>query len=324
MNQFIILFHFISICQPGAVHANVLPDYIKYHERIVEAECLIASEDFKGALQVYEELLNGYDFVFLRDHQIASQLALYLNQRQKAREFLLNGIRAGWTLKSIRKNAFLKRLRKDRDWKSIKVQYHTLNEEFTAALNLQLRKRVKKMFSRDQWKALGALFTFSAKAQDKYAERRFAPHSEKQIKEFQTIIDKYGYPGEKLIGNDFWMSTILSHHNSISTKYNRNDTLYDDIRPDLMQALRLGQISAFEYALIDEWYRATINDDKKGTYGILEGPLQGELEATNKRRGMVFLREIETQNRLVEIEAETGMDFYLEGHPWEGVEINIR
>lgn len=324
MNQFIILFHFISFCQPGAVHVNALLDYTKYHEHIVEAERLIASEDFKGALQFYNELLNEYDFVFLRDHQIATQLALYLNQKQKAKELLLNGIRRGWTLKSIRKNVFLKRLRKDRDWQAIKAQYRTLNEEFTASLNLPVRKRVKKMFSRDQWKALGALFTLSANAQDKYAERKFAPHSEKQIQEFHTIIDKYGYPGEKLIGNDFWMSTILSHHNSISTKYNRNDTLYDGMRPKLMKALKSGQISAFEYALVDEWYRATINDDKKGTYGILEGPLQGELKATNKRRGTVFLREIEIHNRLVEIEAETGMDFYLEGHPWEGVEINIR
>jgi hypothetical protein len=304
--------------------ANENLDYTNYHQRIVDAETLIAFENYKDALQVYEELFEKYEFVFLRDYQIATQLALFLNDEQKAKTLLINGIKSGWTIKSIRKNDVLYKLRKSEDWKSIKKQYHYLNEKYESTINQELRKRVKKMFSKDQWKAIGALFTISSEAQDRYAEKKFAPQSEKQMKEFLVIFNEYGYPGEKLVGNDFWMSTILSHHNSISTAYNNKDTLYQSIKPKLSNALKTGQISAFEFAMIDEWYRAVTNDDKELTYGILEGPLQKDLKETDKLRRTVYLRPIEVHNKLVDIQEKTGMDFYLGGHPWEAGKIEIR
>lgn len=131
------------------------------------------------------------------------------------------------------------------------------------------------MFLKDQWKAIGALFSFNDKAQDRYAEKKFAPQSERQIAEFSNIFKDYGYPGEKLIGNDFWMSTILSHHNSISQYYNKKDTIYPRLRPQLKDALKKGQISPFEFALIDDWYYSTKSEKKKPTYGILNAPTQG-------------------------------------------------
>lgn len=306
------------------VQANETLDYTIYHQRIVEAETMIASENYISALQVYETLFKDYEFVFLRDYQIATQLALVLNDEQKAKRFLVNGIKSGWTIKSIRKNSFLDRIRKGKDWKSIKKQYRKLHQDYLSSLDRNLRKRVKKMYAKDQWKALAVLFRFTSKAQDKYAEKKFAPHSEKQIKEFIAILTEYGYPGEKLIGNGFWMSTILSHHNSISTAYNNRDTLYQSIKPRLKSALKQGQISAFGYAIIDEWYRAVINDENQPTYGILEGPRQNDLTNTNKLRESVFLRSIEVHNKMVDIQTKTGMNLYLGGHPWTEGKIEIR
>ena len=296
-------------------------EYTVYHQRVADVETLIASEKYEEALQAYESLFEQYEFIFLRDYQIATQLALCLNDDEKAKSLLIKGIRSGWTMKSIRKNGYLSTLRQHEDWRFIKKQYRSLNAQYESGLNQNLQERVKKMFSKDQWKALGALFTFSSDAQDRYAEKKFAPHSEKQITAFLEIVDAYGYPGEKLIGNDFWMSTILSHHNSISTAYNRIDTLYEIIKPKLWLALKMGQISAFEYVLIDEWYRATKKDK---TYGILDGPLQKNLESTNQLRKGAYLRSIEVHNKLVDIQGKTGMSFYLDGHPWSAGKIEIR
>ena len=53
-----------------------------------------------------------------------------------------------------------------------------------------------------------------------------ALHSEKQLIDIDTILNQYGYPSERLIGNNMWISVILSHHNSISVPYNARDTLY--------------------------------------------------------------------------------------------------
>ena len=324
MTKTIILFILLSISFLTYLQAKENRDYTRYHQQVVAAETLIAAENYSAALQVYEELFDSYSFIFLRDYQIATQLALLLEEEQKAMRFLKKGISSGWKMRSIKRNKFLRQLRENEDWKSIKKQYRSLHEQYEATLNQALRKRVKKMFSKDQWKAIGALFTFSSKAQDRYAEKKFAPHSEKQLAKFSDILEQYGYPGERLIGNDFWMSTILSHHNSISQRYGEQDMLYPMLKPKLKEALKKGQMSAFEFALIEEWSRATKDDSTRSIYGILDGPNQANLTKVNKLRKTVYLRSIEVHNKLVEIEEKTGMDFYLEGHPWMGGRIEVK
>ncbi|MEN8788640.1 MAG: hypothetical protein ABF295_03915, partial [Flavobacteriaceae bacterium] len=289
-------------------------DYGSYHQQVFVAEKLINQERFADALRFYDTLIDTHNFVFLRDYKVATQLALKLNQMDKARNFLRQGVLGGWTMKQIRKNKFLDPLRRDQGFKAIKKDYSQLRAEYKAGLNASLRKRVKKMASRDQWKAFGALFTFSAKAQDRYAERKFAPHSERQMAELDEILKSHGYPGEQLIGNDTWMTTILSHHNSISREYAERDTLYPAIKPRLAEALSNGQISPFELALIDDWYHK-VKSGWSGSegYGILDRPGVQTLPKFNELREHVCLRPIEVRNQLVEIQTKTGMDFYLPG-----------
>ena len=295
---------------------SIEPDYAFYHIQILNAEQKIASENFKEALIIYESLFNEYDFVFLRDYQRATQLAFILGNNKKTQDLLGSAIESGWSLKSIKRNKFLAEFRKTDNWKSLKKDYDSLRNQYEKRLNLPLREQVKKMFSKDQGKALGALFTFSSKAQDRYAESKFAPHSIDQMHEFEEIMDSYGYPGEMLIGNSIWMSTILSHHNSISQEFVKRDTLYPSLRPHLIRSLKNGQISPFELALIDDWYLAVKSGRTAVGYGILNSPDKESLKATNELREKIHMRPIELRNCLVEIENETGMDFYLQGEPW--------
>ena len=301
------------------------PDYKDYHLQVIEAEQYIASDQYAEALKVYETLIDSYKFVFKRDYQIAAQLAIYLEETEKTAQLLRKGITAGWTKKSIRKNKYLAGFRKTEAWKEIRKDYKKFRNQYEASLDAELRNRVKELFSRDQKKAFAALFTFGSKAQDRYAEKKFAPHSERQMAQVSSIMEEYGYPGEKLIGNDFWMSTIVSHHNSISQKYVVKDTLYPEMQDDLQQALKKGQISPFEYALMDEWYR-TIKSGWQAHdgYGILNPPYEKSLPAFNLLREKCFLRPIELRNKLVEIEEKTGMDFYLPGGPWIDGKIEIK
>jgi hypothetical protein len=107
---------------------------------------------------------------------------------------------------------------------------------------LKKREQVKKIFSKNQWKAFKTLFSFNSKVQDTSTQKKFAPHSERQIAEFFDIFKTYGYLGEILIGNNYWMSVILSHHNSISTIYNKKELLYPNLKPKLMDALKNDEI----------------------------------------------------------------------------------
>ena len=167
------------------------------------------------------------------------------------------------------------------------------------------------MFKKDQGKALGALFRIGDKAQEKYAMKKFAPHSEIQMTKLIKILENQGYPGERLIGNDYWMSTIISHHNSISKSYAQKDTLYSFIKPMLYQAIKEGQISPYEYAMIDDWYIAVSTNRTESGYGFLNLPDQATLSETNLLRHRIGLRSIALRNKLVEVENYTGMNFYL-------------
>ena len=288
-----------------------MQNYETYHLQVIEAEELIGSENYSKALQVYEQLFKEYHFVFLREYQVATQLALYLGDMEKAKEYLKQGMLSGWELKSIKKNKYLSELRSDKSWKSIKKEYPELHKQYESGINQQIREQVKKMYSQDQSKAIKALFKFSSKAQDNYAEKKFAPHSEKQIAEFSGILESYGYPGEQLIGNNTWMSTILSHHNSISTAYCEKDTLYPNLKPKLKEALQNGQIPPQELAAIDDWYLSVKYERKKPTYGILDPPSPSYLSKTNELRKNIYLRSVQLRDSLTDIQKKTGMNFYL-------------
>ncbi len=289
----------------------------------MNAEKLIGSENFHGALKVYNIVFSDFDFVFLRDCKIATQLALFLNNNELSFELLRRGASAGWDMKDIRKTRSLKKLQELPEWQDFENEYPVLYADYESSVNQELRSRVRKMFSKDQKKALGALFRIGSNSQDKYAEKKFAPQSEQQLRELIQIMSEFGYPGEKLVGNDYWASTILSHHNSISQAYARKDTIYPFMKPQLTKALERGEVSPFELALIDEWHKSTLAQGPYVGYGILNPPSQSNLENVNELRDDLHLRTVETRNALIDVQDKTQMDFYLPGKGWIDGKIEV-
>lgn len=305
-----LLFFFPLFALTG-VETDENKDYLQYHKQINEAERLISTENFKGALYKYVNVFDSYDFIFLRDYKVAAQIAFYLNEKQKSLGFIKEGISDGWDLKALKKNKFLAPLQDESEWIFLENNYISLRSKYLSRINQQSREKVRKMFKKDQKKAIGALFRIGDKAQEKYNIKKFAPHSEIQMAHLIEILENQGYPGEKLIGNDFWMSTIISHHNSISEEHNRNDTIYLLIKPALIQAIEKGQISPYEYALVDDWKKAVVSERTETGYGFLNPPNQLTLSETNRLRQTIGLRTIELRNKLIDVEKRTGMNFYL-------------
>lgn len=310
-NHLSFLIYFFPLFTLNGVENDEDGDYLNYHKQVIEAENSIGDEKYGKALSRYEKVISTHEFIFLRDYQVATQLALYLNEKQKGLRFLKKGITAGWELKEIKKNSFLTSVLDYSEWKNIEKKYDSLHIIYLTRIDQATRDNVHSMFKKDQSKALGALFRIGDKAQERYATKKFAPHSEIQMTKLIKMLESEGYPGEKLIGNNYWMSTIISHHNSISQDYSKKDTLYQYIRPRLIQAISSGQISPYEFAMIDDWQKAVISNRTEPGYGFLTPPVQPTLSVTDDLRQKIGLRTIELRNKLVDIEKKTGMDFYL-------------
>jgi hypothetical protein len=307
----------LIVCTCSASAARDREGYLGYHRAVTRAEELITQKKYSAALAVFDSTFSRYDFIFLRDYKVAAQLAWHLGEQQKAFAFVRSAIACGWTLKEIGQNRFLAPLRSKQEWQLIRSDYDSLHAVYKKKLNLPLRTEVREMFKKDQRLALGNLFRIGRKARERFLNRKFVPQSERQLLRLREIMNEYGYPGEKLIGNWQWMWTILSHHNSISMEYVQKDTLYPSLKPGLLEAIRRGELSPYDYAVIEDWYVTVKSARKEAAFGYLNTLRKEDLPRSNRLRQDIGMRTIETRNGLVDIQEQTGMDFYLAGALWK-------
>ncbi|MEP2023770.1 MAG: hypothetical protein ABJH98_03730 [Reichenbachiella sp.] len=299
-------------------------NYSNYHQSIIEIENLIIEQDFNKALDQFDVVFSSFDFVFLRDYQVAAQLAAYLGDSTQTFEYLRLAIASGWKLRDIKRINIFSGYKKEAAWKVIENQFDSIQIVYQNSLKLSIRDQVHQLYKSDQRLAIGALFRIGQKAQNRYAVRKFAPNNEKQLEVLERIMIEYGYPGEQLIGNDFWVSTILCHHNSISKEYVSKDTLYQQLRPLLLRGLEKGEISPFEFALIEDWKNAVMDGYASTIYGFLGADLNDQTKLKiDSLRAVIGLRSVDLRNSLVDIQQETGIDFYLPGKPWQDGKINV-
>ena len=317
MNYLLTLYLLLNAARFGAFFPASLSDkddqndYTTYHQTIARAQQLIAHKNYPEAFTLYKQVIDTYQFVFSRDYKVATQLAIQVGQKQQALTYLKKAIATGWTLSDINKNALLTTLHGDPQWREVEQQYDSLRALYQTGGNQAVRARVEKMFKKDQRKALLALFRIGA-TQERYAEKRFAPHSEQQMAQLLPIIDQYGYPGERLIHNGYWAAVMLSHHNSISKAYALKDTVYPHVRPKLMKALKSGQLSPYGLAMIDDWYLAVKTNGQQTHFGYLSRSLTAQAKAqVDQYREAIGLSSVETVSLLADLHQQTGFNCYL-------------
>ena len=321
MTKFYLILPIVWLFVSGETNAQ--ENYLNYHSKVIECEQLIVEGNYPSAIDKFDSLFNQFDFLFLRDIKVATELSAYEKDYESGLKFVGLGMKAGWTLESINKNDNLKSLREQPEWAKTMPTYDSLHKIYLSRLNFQIKEQVREMFKKDQKKALGAFIRIGQKAKRRYSERKFAPHSENQLEKLEQILNEYGYPGERLIGNNWWGSVILSHHNSISVNYNSNDTIYDHLRPKLLNALKQGEISPYELAQIEDWRIAALNDHELTSNGFIgKIPDNPELDKVNENRSEIGLRSIELRNNLIDIENSTGLNLYLP-KGWQNGKITV-
>ena len=298
-------------------------NYKAYHQEVTRCEQLIADNRISEARQSLDALFNEFDFVFLREYQLATELSVYKQDYTSAFKFLRSGVLGGWSMKNIKKSKRLKPLQSDPRWRNLENEYDSLRKVYVSNLNTPLRKEARELLKKDQKIVFKVFLRIGEKNKSKYALKKFAPYSEKTLARIDEILIQYGYPGEKLIGNSWWTAVNLGHHNGLSREYLLKDTLYLNLRPALLASVERGELHPKEFAAIDDWRHAVIHHHGKSRYGFLgKIPDDSELTFVNDNRENLGLRSIELRNKLLDIEKETGLNLYLP-KDWQKGKINV-
>lgn len=310
MNKFLILLTFIPV-----LCSSQGQNYFDYHAEIIKAEEFIATRQFKESLEIYRTLTNTYEHVFLRDIKVAAQLAAQVNDRVHLFYFLEKGMKKGWTAKDIMKMKIFKKYKNDSAWKILTNNQKQFRTEFESKINLPLRAELKQILKEDQKRAIRVALTPTKKWRERYTNRNFVPHNRTQVRRINQIIDQLGYPGEKLIGDKSWATVIISH--------NEHDTIYHELKPKLYSALKNGELSPIELAMIETW-RIVVDTDRKEKGFVIwnETISQADAVKADSLRKSIGLRSIELNNRLIHLQEELDLKFYLT--PFHGGLITIK
>ena len=287
-----------------------LPLCATYAADRLPVDSLLASRQYDRALTVYQQTAGTS--LFLRDYKVAAQLAAYLRKEDIAITWLEKAISREWEWKKYEKLPVFHSLRQTPAWDALRQRYPSIRKSYLSTLNPEASRLVGKLFKKDQRKAFRGMLCFTSRGQDRFAERVFAPHSERQLEAFRQLMDRWSYPGESVIEDPWRAPVILIHHNSISAKYDQRDTLYPALRPRLEAAVRSGWLAPATFTQIDDWYLVVRSEWKDKGYGYLSAPESEEgIRRANALRAGLGLSSLAVQRQLKDVERETNIRLFL-------------
>lgn len=129
-------------------HKISAQNYLNYYEKINKAEIANLDKEFKKSDSIYQIAFELVERPFKEDFLLASINSEKLKNYPQTYAYLIRGINNGLTLKRIKEQ--LTGFKNSKDWKKLKNEYNSLQENYLNTLNLALRKEVIKMVKNDQ------------------------------------------------------------------------------------------------------------------------------------------------------------------------------
>ncbi|MBI1307230.1 MAG: hypothetical protein GC181_11560 [Bacteroidetes bacterium] len=287
-------------------------DYIRYN-RIVNRidEDVLAGNIEKASLR-FDTIYLEYDFIFSHHCFKALQISCDLKDSVKAANWLQETILRGIPLWAIQKNEITQEVFNYTNCRLVINNYENLQEQYKASINQKLAKTIDSLLAIDQKR--------TDKVNNGFIPLRYTWHyvrwrrnSRKQFLILEQIINKYGYPGERLIGipedkNDsskllkdalfygpFYRESrtyiMLIHYYSRKGK-NIDSLLLNEIVKGNLPAFQYGGLNDFmsRYGKADNYYNVWHFD-----------PDTSSLSEINLRRDSLGLNSFETQQALKKI-----------------------
>ncbi|OSZ82054.1 hypothetical protein CAP35_01935 [Chitinophagaceae bacterium IBVUCB1] len=197
MNRSAIILIFVFML--GVTFKSKCQDYIKYHQSIANAERKIFVENkIVDGLALYVKTFENYDFIFLQDCVTAMQIALMLNDENKFIVLITKGAKNGLLLRHLTAIRYINTHPIFTKQKITVIEIIKQNRQFyLRRLDTAIVKEVYSLYAWDQLEKNALLHETVPQYNLRYKNA-----INTTFKKFKEVIDRKGFPADKLIGID--------------------------------------------------------------------------------------------------------------------------
>lgn len=284
-------------------------DYFEYHKQINKVEELIVNEDFDEAVKQLNGVLKEYEFRFVRDLVIASQINLLKSDKETSKYWIRESIKGGYKIECLKQIKIFQKELDEEDWQEIELEYKELRKEYLQKVDLELLKEFSERYKEEQ----------DLKGTEQYKAIVYSNFS--RIKDF---LEGDHFPGEQIIGidnsvftsklsdclasNSKVIVTLLHYNNPISEIGEENLKKY--IKKGELHPREFGIIYNFEINKISRLYKENPKEGKElGDYKLNFpfGEKDEDIERVNRDRMKFGICKYEIDKRKEEIERKYGL-----------------
>jgi hypothetical protein len=283
------------------LHSQV--NYVEFHKKISLAEQYVLDSNYSNASRVYFEAFQQFDFVFLGNCITACQTAIKSENDSLAFYFLERGVKHGLKLSSIKSDGLLQKLVSKSSWNDFEKKYDSLRTIYINAINWELRGKINELHALDQkWRNKHELHSWNflwrpiIGLQWRKVVRRIVEN------ELMPLINKYGYPGQRLIGveeqgmnkyltrdhyTSFMVRLIFIHYFSFNSNLD-GAFFIDEIKKGNLNPKQFAEFQDFRahYSTKNTKYKNQYYCQWMSNLGALKGVL---VEDINRRRAEIGL-----------------------------------
>jgi len=253
-------------------------NYIEYQRTINRIDEDVLNEEYSLATERFDSLYENYSFIYSQHCFKALQTCCKYGDSINAKKWLEKSFIQGVPIWMIRTNNLTKNVfNYDITQYSIE-HYDSLHNIYTKSINQDLRNLIDSLFEIDQkftHNVNDGFFLF----RHTYHGLRWLKNNKKQFEILIDLIDKYGFPGEKLIGlptciedsaksvdNFIFYGPILGESYAYIMLIHYYSNPRPDINSKLIENVELGNIPPYQYAALNDfmarWGRGKYGDYK--------------------------------------------------------------
>lgn len=240
-------------------------DHISYHRRMTEVSVLILEGKEQDALQRFDSLFDDYRQLpaahLYLGLQLAGKSGNALGYRYMAPAFLA-GV-PGWMLRGDSLIARL-RLLNPRAWQQAMAPYDSLHREYLRQTHTPLAKSVDSLYVLDQ-QLTNRLNSATVMAPVYWL--RWKRQNTRHVTFLLRLMAASGYPGESQLGIStlddadslrirYGVNCFLSYHKTLFMLVHYFSSRRDDLNDNFLKEVKGGRMSAYEYAVINDFMAA--------------------------------------------------------------------